>query len=50
MSEAQIAALNKWLDAQTYSKAPGTFGDFLDANEMKEYLPGAIEKILKEVD
>ena len=49
MTEAQIAALFKWLDAQTYSKAPGTFGDFLDTEEMKQYLPGAIEKILKEV-
>lgn len=49
MTEAQIAALFKWLDAQTYSKSPGTFGDFLDAGEMKQYLPGAIDKILKEV-
>ncbi len=49
MSETQIAALKKWLDAQTYSKAPGTFGDFLDAEEMKQYLPDAINKILKEV-
>jgi hypothetical protein len=50
MTETQIQALLKWIDAQTYSKASGTFGDFLDAEEMKQYLPGAIEKILKEVE
>jgi len=49
MTETQITEFKKWLDAQTYSKAPGTFGDFLDAEEMKQYLPSAIEKILKEV-
>jgi hypothetical protein len=49
MNENQINALKKWLDAQTYSKASGTFGDFLDAEEMKQYLPDAINKILKEV-
>jgi hypothetical protein len=49
MSETQIEALKKWLGSMTYSKAPGTFGDFLDAEEMKQYLPDAINKILKEV-
>jgi hypothetical protein len=49
MTETQIQALYKWLDAQTYGTAPGTYGPFLDADEMKQYLPGAIEKILKEV-
>jgi hypothetical protein len=49
MTETQIQALLKWIDAQTYSKASGTFGDFLDAVQIKLYLPGAIEKILKEV-
>jgi hypothetical protein len=49
MTETQIAALKKWIDAQAYSKVPGTYGDFLDVDEMKQYLPGAIEKILKEV-
>lgn len=49
MTETQIQALLKWIDAQTYSKVPGTFGDFLNAAEMKQYLPDAINKILKEV-
>ena len=49
MTETQIQALLKWIDAQTYSKASGTFGDFLDAEEMKQFLPDAINKILKEV-
>lgn len=49
MTETQIQALYKWLDAHTYGTAPGTYGPFLDADEMKQYLPSAIEKILKEV-
>lgn len=49
MTETQIEALKKWIDAMTYSKAPGTFGDFLDVEEVKQYLPDAINKILKEV-
>ena len=49
MTETQIQALKGWLDAHTYGTAPGTFGPFLDADEMKKYLPDAINKILKEV-
>lgn len=46
MNEEQIAALKKWLWAQAYSGEPGTDGAYLRMEEMEQYLPGAIEKIL----
>lgn len=49
MSEAQLKALFKWLDAQTYSGEPGTDGEYVRMEEMRKYLPGAIRKIMKEV-
>ena len=53
MTEKQIDALKKWLYNQTYSGIPGdngTHGDYLSAEEMNEYLPDAINKILNWVE
>ena len=49
MNEEMLEALNKWIDSMAYSKVPGTFGDFLDVEEVKKYLPEFIEKMLKDV-
>ncbi len=49
MSEEQLKALFKWLDAQTYSGEPGTDGEYVRMEEMRKYLPSAIKKIMKEV-
>ena len=49
MTDEQIKELFKWLDAQTYSGEPGTGGEYVRMEEMRQYLPAAIDKILKEV-
>lgn len=48
MTDDQIKELFKWLDAQTYSGEPGTGGEYVRMDEMREYLPDAIKKITKQ--
>ena len=47
MNEKQIEALFKWLDRQTYSGEPGTDGEYIRMEEMRQYLPEAINKIME---
>lgn len=46
MTQQQIDALHKWLQAQAYSGEPGTGGDYLRLEELEQYLPAALAHIL----
>ncbi len=48
MNDRQIEALFVWLNAHTYSGEPGTGGEYIRMEEMREYLPDAIKKITAE--
>lgn len=47
MTEEQLKALFKWLEAQTYSGEPGTDGEYVRMEEMRLYLPAAIKEIME---
>ena len=55
MTEAQKEALKKWLSRQAYSRSSHTVdsddlkGDWLLLEEMQQYLPDAVDSILKNV-
>jgi hypothetical protein len=47
MNKKQLDELFKWLDHQVYSGEPGTDGEYLRMEEMRQYLPGAIKAIME---
>lgn len=47
MNEEQIKELLQWLQAQAYSGECGTDGPYLRMEEMVQYLPAELQKILK---
>jgi hypothetical protein len=46
MNDEQKLELAKWLNAQAYSGEPGTDGPYLRLEELLQYLPGAVNRIL----
>lgn len=48
MNKNQLDALFKWLDRHVYSGEPGTDGEYLRMEEIRQYLPGAIKKIMEQ--
>lgn len=46
MTHEQIKQLVNWLYAQAYEGEPGTDGEYLRLEELKDYLPAAIDTIL----